>query len=307
MEEIYDVIIIGAGSAGLTAGIYTSRARLKTLIIEKETLGGELMNRDMIENYPGYPDGIMGPELGTNIMTQAMNLGTELQLGAVEGIEIDGNHKLVKTPQGNYSARAVIIASGSHPKKLGIPGEEEFAYKGVFYCATCDGPGFANKAVAVAGGGNSGVTEALYMDRYASKVTVVELLPHLTADKILQERLLASPKTEVRCGVKIEAIRGDAEVKTVDLVEAETGQRIELEVNGILIHVGLEVNTEFLKGSVVPLNEKGQVLVDDNMETSVSGVFAAGDARHNSPMQISTAVGDGATAAISTCKYLSGR
>ncbi|MFC2040791.1 NAD(P)/FAD-dependent oxidoreductase [Chloroflexota bacterium] len=303
MDVIYDVIIIGAGPAGLTAGLYTSRAKLNTLIIEREKFGGELLDRDLIENYPGYPNGVSGPELGSNMASQVMNYGTQIQFDEVEQIDIDEDYKTVKTAQGNYRSKALIIAGGAHPMKLGVPGEQEFADRGVFYCATCDGPRFANKEVAVAGGGNSGMTEALLLARMVSKVTIIEMLPQLTGTKILQERISSNPKIETMCGVKIEAIRGDDQVKALDLLDMQTGQKSTLEVDGILVWIGLIANTDYLKGKV-PLNEKGQILVNAQMETEIPGVFAAGDIRHNSPMQITTAVGDGATAALSLERYL---
>ncbi len=306
MDTIYDVIIVGAGPAGLTAGLYTSRAKLNTLILEKETIGGELVSRDMIENYPGYPDGILGPELGSNMATQVMNLGTEIKFGEVEQIEIEDSLKVVRTSEGEYRAKAVIIAGGAHPKKLGVPGEQEFINKGVFYCATCDGPGFTNKVVAVVGGGDSGITEALFLARMVSKVIVIELLPRLNATKILQERASSNPKIETRCGVKIEAIRGDDHVKALDILDVQTKKKSVLKADGVLVHIGLDPNTDYLKG-ILPLSEKGQILVKAKMETEMAGIFAAGDVRHNSPMQISTAVGDGATAALSLARYLESR
>ncbi|MDP6043660.1 MAG: FAD-dependent oxidoreductase [Dehalococcoidales bacterium] len=306
MDATYDVVIVGGGAAGLTAALYTSRTKLNTVIIEREAIGGELMNRDQIENYPGYPDGIMGPELGSNMMTQAMNHGAEIKVSEVEGIEVDGVYKVVKTAEGHYRAKAVILASGAHPKKLGIPGEEEFIDNGVFYCATCDGPRFAGKTVAVAGSGDSGLTEALFLTRFVSKVVVFELLPYATANKSLQERAFTNPKITARCGYKIEAIRGDDAVKELDLLEVQTEQKSTLEADGLLVHIGLEPNTDYLKSSLM-LSEKGQVPVNEIMETTIAGIFAAGDIRHNSPMQIATAVGDGATAALSFGKYLETR
>lgn len=303
MDGIYDVIIIGAGPAGLTASIYTSRSKLGTLIIEKEALGGELVNRDLIENYPGYPDGILGPELGSSMVNQAINYGTEIQLGEVEQIKINGNRKVVKTAFEEYSGKAIIITGGAHNKKLSVPGELEFADKGVFYCATCDGPHFANKVVAVAGGGDSGITEGLFLTRLVSKVIIIEMLPQCTATKILQDRAFSNPKIEVRCGSKIEAIIGDKQVKALDLLDIQTGERSTLEVDGILVHIGVEPNTDYLSG-IVPLDSQGYILVNEKMETEIPGVFAAGDIRHNSAMQIATAVGDGATAALSAGRYL---
>ena len=303
MNNIYEVIIVGGGPAGLTAGLYTSRSRLRTLIIEKECIGGELMNRDLIENYPGYPDGVLGPELGSNMMTQVMNYGAEIQLSEVEQISIEEDYKVVKTSLGDYRGKALIIAGGAHPRRLGIPGEQEFLNRGVFYCATCDGPRFTNKVVAVAGGGDSGITEALFLTDLVSRVIIIEQLPHLTATETLQERAFSNPKIETRCGVKIEAIRGDEGVKALDLLDAQTGQRSVLEAEGILVHVGVEANTDYLRGTM-PLDRRGQISVNEKMETEIAGIFTAGDIRHNSPMQIATAVGDGATAALSAGKYL---
>ena len=300
---MYEVIIVGAGPAGLTAGLYTSRARLRTLVLERETIGGELVNRELIENYPGYPDGVLGPELGSNMARQAMNYGAEIKLGEVERIETDAGYKVLRTAQGDYSGKAIIFAGGAHPKKLGIPGEDEFTDKGVFYCATCDGPRFAGKVVAVAGAGDSGITEALFLARIVSKVIIIELLPHITATQTLQERVFSNPKIETQCGVKIEAIRGDGQVEALALLDTKTGQRSVLEVDGILVRVGLKANTDCLRGSL-SLNGSGQILVNEKMGTEIDGIFAAGDIRHNSPMQISTAVGDGATAALSVREYL---
>ena len=297
MDAQYDVVIIGGGPAGLTAGIYAARSRLHTLILERESLGGELMNIDLIENYPGYHDGVLGPDLGSNMMMQATKFGADIQLANVEHI-IPGPHdKLVSTSQGDIKTKAVIIASGSHSRKIEVPGEEELTNKGVFYCATCDGPRFAGKVVAVAGGGDSGLTEALYLTRFVSRVLVLELQPQLMANKTLQERVSSNPKIEVKCGVKIEAIRGDNHVEFLEVSDAKTGQKTRLEVDGLLVRVGLIANTEYLKGTLA-LNKVGQVMVNDQMETEIPGIFAAGDVRQNSPMQIVTAVADGATATL---------
>ena len=306
MDTGYEVIIVGAGPAGLTAGLYISRAGLRTLILDKGTLGGELMNRDLIENYPSYPDGILGPDLGSNMAQQAMNYGVEIQFAEAKQIEIVGDYKVVKTSAGNFRGRAVVIAGGAQPRKLGIPGEQQFADNGVIYCATCDGPRFADKVVAVTGGGDSGVTEALFLTRIVSKVMLIEVLPRLSATRILRERVSSNPKIEIKCGVRIEAIHGKEQVEAIEISDTQTGQRSLFTVDGILVHVGLEANIDYLKGTL-PLNKRGQILVNQKMETEVAGIFAAGDVRHNSPMQVVTAVGDGATAALSLEKYLGTR
>ena len=303
MEVPYDVIIIGGGPAGLAAGIYASRSRLRTLILEKETPGGDLMNIDLIENYPGFQDGVNGADLGSQMMTQATKFGAELQFAEVEKIIPGANEKILETSAGEFKAKAVIIASGSHSRKLGVPGEAELTNKGVFYCATCDGPRFAGKVVAVAGGGDSGVTEALFMSGFVSKIIIIEIMPQMLATKMLQERVLAHPKIEVRCGVKIEAIRGGGNLEYLELADVKTGQKSTLKVDGLLVRVGLISNTAFLKGTL-PLNPNGQVMVNEQMETEIPGIYAAGDVRHNSPMQIVTAVSDGATAAMRSLKYL---
>ncbi len=300
---VYDVCIIGSGPAGLTAGLYTARAGLKTLILENKGFGGYLVNIDLIENYPGFSEGIRGNELAHGMMKQAMSYGVEFQLKEVTGLDVWGDHKVVRTTRGNYSARAIIIASGSHPKKLHVLGEEEFAGRGVAYCAVCDAGSFNNKVVAVAGGGDAGITEALYLSRIASKVIIIELMPELPATEVLRKRALANPKIEIRCGTKIKAIVGDDQVKGLELLDVEAGQESTLEVDGVFVHIGLEPNSDYLKG-VLPLDSDGQILVNDEMETQVLGCFAAGDIRHNSKRQVITATGDGATAALSASRFL---
>jgi thioredoxin reductase (NADPH) len=299
----YDVVIVGCGPAGLAAGLYAARSRVRTLILEREIAGGELMNIDLIENYPGYPDGIDGPELGSNMIRQATRFGAELQIANVEKIVSGTTEKLLKTSRGEFSTKAVIIASGSFSRKLGIPGEEEFTNKGIFYCATCDAPRFAGQVVAVAGGGDSGLTEALFMTGFVNKIIIIELMPHLMATKLLQERVLANPKIEIRCGVKIDAAVGNGRLELLELSDVKTGQKSSLKVNGLLVRVGLIANTAYLKDTL-PLNSIGQIMVNDQMETHVSGIFGAGDVRQNSPMQIVTAVADGATAALYALKHI---
>ncbi len=308
METDYDVIIIGCGSAGLAAGIYAGRARLKVLLLGDESAGGPIRGYELIENYPGFPDGISGAKLGLQMMKQAMKYGLEFKPAEVEGIELQGDSKLVQAKiirgdKVNYLTKTVIIAGGAQPKKLGIPGESEFAGKGVSYCGVCDGPQFAERKIAVAGGGDAGLTEALYLTRLASEITLIEQMPKLTASKILQERISADPKIEVCCGIRIEQITGDDHVKELGLLNLSTDEKTKLPVSAILIRIGLQPNTGYLKGLLF-LDSEGFVLVNERFETSVPGIFAAGDIRHASARQIATAVGDGVTAVLAAGRFV---
>jgi thioredoxin reductase (NADPH) len=299
----YDVVIIGGGPAGLAAGIYTSRAGLHTLLLEKGGVGGEVTNRDLIENYPGFGGGIRGPELAAAMAQQMTHFGAEFELGEVTGVEVISNTKIVSTAANTYSCKGIIVASGSLPKKLEVPGEEEFSRRGVFYCATCDGPQFAGKVVAVAGAGDSGITEALVLARIAPRVTVIEFMPQPKASKVLLERAQANPKIEIRCATKIERIVGEEHVTALELASCDSGEKSRLSVEGILIRIGLSPNTQFLN-ELLPLTPVRQIPVNENMETGIPGIFAAGDVRQHSPMQIATAVGDGVHAAMSLGRYI---
>ena len=299
----YDVIIIGSGCAGLAAGIYTSRAGLNTGILEKETMGGEMMSRQLIENYPGFAEGIMGPDLATAMLEQAGNAGAEVETGEVEGIEEKKGYLVVKTDDGSLTCKGVIIASGSHPRLLNVPGEKELAHKGVFYCATCDGALCAGKSVVVAGAGDSGITEALYLERLGCKVTVVELMAHPKASRVLLDRAEENPNIEVIRGTKIEGIVGDDWVTGVEVSDVATGEKRTLDVQGIYVRIGLVPNTQFLQGTL-ELTPAGQVPVNEQMATAIPGVYAAGDIRTNSPAQMATAVGDGVTAAMALGRYI---
>jgi len=299
----YDVIIIGSGCAGLAAGIYTSRAGLNTGILEKETMGGEMMSRQLIENYPGFAEGIMGPDLATAMLEQAGNAGAEVETGEVEGIEEKKGYLVVKTDDGSLTCKGVIIASGSHPRLLNVPGEKELAHKGVFYCATCDGALCAGKSVVVAGAGDSGITEALYLERLGCKVTVVELMAQPKASRVLLDRAEENPNIEVICGTKIEGIVGDDWVTSVEVSDVATGEKRTLDVQGIYVRIGLVPNTQFLQGTL-ELTPAGQVPVNEQMATAIPGVYAAGDIRTNSPAQMATAVGDGVIAAMALGRYI---
>ncbi len=301
----YDVIIIGGGPAGLTAGIYTSRARLSTLMIEKMAVGGQIINAWQVENYPGHKDGVSGVDLTMAMHEQATKFGVETLSDEVTSIAVKGDKKVVKTTQDTFTAKAVIIAGGSERQKLGVPGETEFTGKGVSYCATCDGAFFRDKAVAVIGGGNSAVTEALELTKFAAKVYLVHRRNELRATKILQEKALAQPKIKPIWDSVVEAITGDKFVQKLKLKNMKTKKTDELEVDGIFISVGTQPATGYLKG-VVKLDAFNYVEVDDKLQTNVPGIFATGDIRSGSIKQVIAAAGDGAIAAVNAGKYISG-
>lgn len=301
--KIYDVIIIGSGPAGLTAGIYATRAGLTTLLLEKENFGGYVSNIDFLENYPGFSKGIRGADLAHNMVEQARNFGVEFGFGESSGVEIVQDNKVVKTIQEDFIGRTLIIASGSRHKKLNVPGENEFIGKGVAYCGVCEGGRFSNKVVAVVGGGDAGITEALYLSKMASKIIVLEAMPKLKAAEILQKRAMSNSKIEIRCKTQIKAIAGEDKVNKLEIVDSDGGKPSILNVEGVFIHIGLDPNSDFLKGAL-PLNSIGQILVNNELETRIPGCFAAGDVRDSSKGQVITAAGDGATAALSVINFL---
>lgn len=303
MNKEYEIVIIGGGPAGLSAGLYTSRARLSTLLIERGLVGGLITETELVENYPGFPEGISGLELGELIHQQATKYGLETLLAEVTGLELQQGQKIIKTTEGNFTAKAVIIASGSERLKLGVPGEKEFTGKGVSYCATCDAAFFRELPVAVAGGGDVGITEALHLAKFASKVTVIELLPKLGASRILQERAAAEPKIEFRLNTRVEEIEGEEVVKRLKLRQVITGEKSTLDVAAIFVSIGIKPNTDYLKG-ILSLDATGTIITNDKLETNIPGIFAAGDIRHNSIRQAIAAAGDGATAAIYTEKFI---
>jgi thioredoxin reductase (NADPH) len=300
----YDLIIIGGGPAGLAAAIYAGRNRLKTLIIEKMVLGGQASNAYLIENYPGFPEGISGQELGRKMTEQASKLGLQVVWGKVSGLKTTGQKQIeVQVDGKTMTGRAVIVATGSENQKLEVPGEEEFRGRGVSYCATCDGAFYKGKNIMVVGGGNSAIEEALFLTRFAAKVGIVHRRDELRADKILAERAKGHPKIYFFWHSVIEEIKGEKFVQEAILKDLSTGKKLIVPVSGVFIYIGSKPGSEFL-GGLVKLDEQGCIVTDDKMRTSASGIFAAGDVRQKSLRQIVTAAADGALAAEAAREYI---
>jgi len=303
MNKKHDVIIIGGGPAGLSASIYNLRARLNALLIEKEAVGGRIVDAELVDNYPGFPEGISGYDLTQLMHQQAQKYELETLLAEVTGIGLSEKEKVVKTTEGEFVAKAVIIAGGSEGIKLNVPGEKEFTGKGVSYCATCDGFFFREQPVAVVGGGNAAISEAIQLTKFASKVSVIHRRQELRATRILQERASAEPKIEFLWNKVVEGVEGEDVMKRLRLRDVATGEKSSLEVNGVFVSVGLKPNTDYLKG-ILPLDAAGYIITNEKMETEVPGILAAGDIRSNSIRQVIAAAGDGATAAIYAERFI---
>ncbi len=300
----YEVVIIGGGPAGLTAGLYTSRAGLKSLLLERGMFGGQIVNAPLVENYPGFPDGISGADLGLLMHQQATKYGLETVTAEVSGVNVGKPYKLITTG-GSFEAEAIIIAAGSEYRKLGVPGEDIMVGHGVSYCATCDGFFFRGKEVAVVGGGDAAITDALELAQHASKVYVIHRRDQLRAGQVLQERAQLEPKIEFIWDTVVEEIVGQQLVRELKLRNVKTKQVSTLEVSGVFVAVGLKPNSQPF-ADVVKLSKTGHIVTDEVMATLAEGIYAAGDIRQNSARQITSAVGDGATAALSAFSYLRG-
>ena len=299
----YDLIIAGGGPAGLTAGLYAARSRMRVLLIEKMAPGGQAATTFHIENYPGFPDGIAGPDLAQAMETQARKFGLEVALGEVKALASREPFWELEYEDRKLVAKGIIIATGVESKKLGIPGEETLRGRGVSYCGTCDGPFFKGQEIGVIGGGDSAVDEALYLTRFASRVYLIHRRRSLRAEKILQERAFQNPKIEILWDTIVTKVLGETGVEGLEIMDLRSKDCRTLPLSGVFFYVGLLAKTEFLKG-IVNLDEQGYVMTDDNMATSARGVFAAGDVRRKTLRQVATAVGDGAAAAFSAERYI---
>ncbi|WML45996.1 thioredoxin-disulfide reductase [Neobacillus sp. PS3-40] len=302
-EKIYDVIIAGAGPAGMTAAVYTSRANLSTLMIERGIPGGQMANTEEVENYPGY-ESILGPDLSTKMFEHAKKFGAEYAYGDIKEIIDHGDYKTIVAGSKQYNAYSVIITTGAEYKKVGVPGEKELGGRGVSYCAVCDGAFFKGKELVVIGGGDSAVEEGIYLTRFASKVTIVHRRNELRAQKIIQDRAFANEKIDFVWNHTIKEIHAkDGKVGSVTLVSTENGKEQEFRTDGVFIYVGMvPLSKPF--ASIGITNENGYIETNDRMETKVRGIFAAGDIREKTLRQIVTATGDGSIAAQSAQHFL---
>lgn len=300
----YDLVIIGAGPAGLTAALYAGRARLSVLLLEKAAPGGQILSSDWIENYPGFPEGISGADLMAKMQEQAQRFDVSPTIATVESIDTSDTARKVNLTDGTVSTKVVIIASGASPRKLNVPGEDEFYGRGVSVCATCDAPFYRNSVVAVVGGGDTAVQESLYLTRFAKKVYVIHRREALRATKIIQERAFSNDQIEIVWDSVLTAIKGsDAGVQGVTVKNVKSGDLKDLEVEGCFVMVGISPNAGFVKGAV-DLDSAGFITVNSKMETSVPGIYAAGDVRNTPLRQVATAVGDGAIAAFNAVHYI---
>jgi len=299
---MYDLIIVGAGPAGLTAALYAGRARLKTLVLEKTGIGGRILMSESIENFPGFPEGIATCDLIKRMEEQVRNLDIKIELEEV--LELDGRAKSVKTHAKTYAAESIIIATGARPRKLGVPGEDKLVGKGVSYCATCDGPLYKEKNVVVVGGGDAVAEEALYLTRFAKRVNIIHRRNDLRASAILQERLKENKKIYFVLSNVVTEIIGSKKVESIKIKDVNTSGEQIIACDGVFIYIGYEPDTGFVKNKL-KLDEKGFIITDQDLATCEEGIFACGDCRKKSLYQVITACGDGAVASDSAYKYIS--
>jgi thioredoxin reductase (NADPH) len=303
-KNLYDVIIIGSGPAGFTSGIYTSRAKLKTLIITGSLPGGQLMTTSEVENYPGFPNGIFGPELMMNMRQQAERFGTTVVDDEVLKVDFKNRPFLISTHSESYEGRAILLCTGASPRKLGIDGEQEFGGKGVSYCATCDGPFFKGEEIAVIGGGDTAIEEATFLTKFGKSVKIIHRRDFLRASKILQEKAFENSKIQFIWNHVVTRIGGNKKIESIDIKDLTTGKIQNLSVGGLFVAIGHEPNTSIFKDQL-ELDDKGYVVIKDSTRTSVEGVFAAGDVHDYRYRQAVTAAGFGCMAALDVEKWLS--
>ena len=306
MANDYDVAIIGGGLAGMTAGLYTARYGLRTAIIERMMGGASIINVEKVENFPGFPEGVMGADLAAMTQEQTMNAGAEFVMGEVSGIAEQGDYRVVSSDAGDIQAKAVIVAAGSTLRLLGIPGEEEFMGRGVSQCATCDGPLYGGEVVGVVGGGDSAADEALVLAQYADRVLLFHRRDELRAQQELVNRVMAEPKVEVIWNTVIDEVLGEDTVSGVRVTDIATGEQGARELSGLFVYVGLAPNSGVV-GGLLETDGGGHVPVNVSMETALPGVYAVGDIRQHSSSQLVSAAGDGATAAIAAWRYITSK
>lgn len=303
MANDYDVLVVGGGLAGMTAGMYAARHGLNTGLIERMMGGAQIINIEKIENFPGFPQGISGAELGPAVQEQAMDAGAEFIMAEAASISREGQHKVVATDAGEFRAKAVIVAAGSTLRRLGIPGEEELYGRGVSQCATCDGPLYMGQVVGVVGGGDSGADEALTLTQFADNVLLFHRREQLRAQSVLQDRLHNDRKIEVVWNSVVEEVVGEDTVSGVRVRNVVTNLENRVELSGLFTYVGLEPNSQLVQG-LVKVDNAGHIPVNISMETEVPGLYAAGDLRQHSASQLVSSAGDGATAALSAYRYV---
>ena len=301
--DAFDVVIIGAGPAGLAAALYTGRGRLRTVVLEKAIPGGQILLTDWVENYPGFPEGIAPFDLMENFRKQAERFGALIETDEAGSIRREDPHWVVSGQGKEYRTRAVIIASGAAYRKLGVPNESRLTGKGVSYCATCDAPFFRDAVVAVVGGGDNALTEAVFLAKFCRKLYVIHRRDQFRAIKILQERVLVNPKVEVLWNCVVEAVEGESRLQRAIVRNLKDGQTFHLPLDGLFVSIGMDPHSAFVRG-VVDLNEWGEIKVDSRMATSQPGIYAAGDVAEAGPKQVVTAAGAGVTAALSVNAYL---
>ncbi len=307
MDNVYDIVIIGGGPGGITAGLYASRSRMKTLLVERALCGGQVLVTDMIENFPGFPEGIKGPDLTDCMVKQAVRFGLEIRTSEAKGVSLkkeDRGFFLVSLSGGqDVQALSLIMATGARWNTIDIPGEAEFRGRGVSYCATCDGPLFRNKEIVVIGGGDTALEDALFLTKFASSVTIVHRRDKLRATGILQERARANSKIKFRLNSMASEIIGNGTVRGVRIKDVVTSSESVLKCDGVFVFIGIVPNSDIVK-NIVKTDEKGYIICDDDMRSSAEGIFACGDVRKKGLRQIVTAAGEGATAAFSAGHYV---